>query len=295
MRRILLLAGILVLVRSVSAVAQGDEAKKAEVLATVQKLFDGMRARDTAAVSQVLDSSARLVTTLNANGVADMDITAVPDFVRIVAIAAPGQLLDERIGGPEVGVEDNLATVWVPYRFYLGTGFSHCGIDAFQLAKTSSGWKIIALADTRRAPAECESAAQGDEAKKAAVLATVQKLFDGMRARDTVAISQVMDPISRLMTSRTRSGAPVVEARSTPDFIHDIATAPAGQVLDERMQDPEVRAEDNLATVWTKYRFYVGERFSHCGVDVFQLARTLSGWKIIALAYTIRPAPECGT
>ncbi len=47
-------------------------------------------------------------------------------------------------------VDDGLATVWVPYAFYVGTRFSHCGYDAFQLARTPQGWRIIAIADTQR-------------------------------------------------------------------------------------------------------------------------------------------------
>jgi len=155
MRRTLLLLTIVLLGSSVPAVAQDAAAQKAAVMAAVQKLFDGMRARDTVALAQVLDSSARLVTTFGANGVPDMDVTAVPVFIHIVATAQPGQLLDERIDTPVIELEDNLASVWVKYRFYIGERFSHCGLDAMQLARTINGWQIIALADTRRMPAEC--------------------------------------------------------------------------------------------------------------------------------------------
>jgi hypothetical protein len=37
-----------------------------------------------------------------------------------------------------------------------------------------------------------------------------------------------------------------------------------------------------------EYRFYVGERFSHCGVDSFHLVRTADGWRIVDLADTRR-------
>ncbi len=47
-------------------------------------------------------------------------------------------------------VEDNLATVWLAYDFFVGDELDHCGEDTFQLARTSLGWKIIAIADTRR-------------------------------------------------------------------------------------------------------------------------------------------------
>jgi hypothetical protein len=59
--------------------------------------------------------------------------------------------LDERISSPEVRVADNLATVWARYELYVNDKYNHCGIDAFQLVKTDIGWKISAIADTRRA------------------------------------------------------------------------------------------------------------------------------------------------
>ena len=31
-----------------------------------------------------------------------------------------------------------------------GEQFSHCGVDAFQLAKYQEGWKVVTLADTRQ-------------------------------------------------------------------------------------------------------------------------------------------------
>src|SRR5436309_1278445 len=58
--------------------------------------------------------------------------------------------LDERSWGSEVRIDDNLATVWVKYEFVAGGQFSHCGVDAFQLFKGPTGWKIFQVADTHR-------------------------------------------------------------------------------------------------------------------------------------------------
>lgn len=154
MRRIMMLAAAFLLA-SMPAQAQDTDASKRDVLQAVQKLFDGMRARDTAALTQVLDSTARLVTTFGTSEAPDMDVTPALQFIQIVATAAPGQLLDERIETPTIQIEDNLASVWVKYRFYIGERFSHCGVDAMMLARTIAGWKIIALADTRRQAAQC--------------------------------------------------------------------------------------------------------------------------------------------
>jgi hypothetical protein len=43
-----------------------------------------------------------------------------------------------------------MATAWVPYKFYRGRQFSHCGVNAFTLIKLTSEWKIGSITDTRR-------------------------------------------------------------------------------------------------------------------------------------------------
>ena len=152
----LALSALLLTTMIVPLAAQDPATSEQEVRQTVTRLFDAMRARDTAALRAVFDSNARLVTTFNRNGIPVTDATPANDFIRVVATAAPGQLLDERISDTEIDVEDNLASVWTKYKFYVGTQFSHCGVDAMQLAKTTEGWKIIALADTRRQAAQCQ-------------------------------------------------------------------------------------------------------------------------------------------
>ena len=52
------------------------------------------------------------------------------------------------------------------------------------------------------------------------------------------------------------------------------------------------RIDDDLAQVWTDYAFYAGEKFSHCGIDAFQLIRGSDGrWRIINLIDTRRQEP----
>jgi hypothetical protein len=48
----------------------------------------------------------------------------------------------ERMWSPQVRVYKGIATLWAPYDFWLNGAFSHCGIDSFELAKTSEGWKL---------------------------------------------------------------------------------------------------------------------------------------------------------
>ncbi len=70
-------------------------------------------------------------------------------FVR--AVGTPhGEMWDERTRDEMVHVDGGMAMAWAPYDFYRGTKFSHCGVDNIQLARTTAGWKIIALVDTRQ-------------------------------------------------------------------------------------------------------------------------------------------------
>jgi len=141
---------------SLDAQAPAASASEQEVRAVVAKMFDAMRARDTAVLRTIFDSGARLITTSNRNGAPEVRVTPINDFIGITATAAAGQLLDERIMNTEVKVSDNLASVWTDYKFYVGERFSHCGVDNFQLARGTDGWKIVALADTQKPAPQCQ-------------------------------------------------------------------------------------------------------------------------------------------
>lgn len=123
---------------------------EAAVLAPIHQLFDGMRAGDSSMVHAAFYPTARLQTTYtDKNGDPQIHTGDLGQFM--VSIGTPHeQMYDEQIWGYEVKIEDNLATVWTPYTFYLGETMSHCGVNAFQVAKTGEGWKIIQIADTRK-------------------------------------------------------------------------------------------------------------------------------------------------
>lgn len=122
---------------------------------------------------------------------------------------------------------------------------------------------------------------------RAAVLATVHRLFDAMRAGDSAAVRTVFHPAALLATAVVRQGAPVLQVDTLEAFIRAVGT-PHDEVWDERIRDEEVRIDGPLASVWTEYSFFAGDRFSHCGVDAFQLARGAEGWRIIVLSDTRR-------
>lgn len=131
-------------------------------------------------------------------------------------------------------------------------------------------------------------AASAQHADEEAVLATVVRLFDGMRAADSSAVRAAFHPIATLYSvGADRSGEPVVRATPVDRFIEAIGT-PHEEVWDEHLGAAEIRLDGDLATVWVPYAFYLGEAFSHCGTNAFHLARTGGDWRIIHITDTRR-------
>jgi len=259
-------------------------AQTAPAAATVEGLFNAMRAQDTTAMRAAFHPDARLLGT-------GSRVQFIPISAWLNGIARATAKPDERLYDIESRVDGPLATVWTRYDFYLGDAFSHCGYDAFQLVLIGGAWKILQTADTqRRGQAACApdpAETKPTSADTAAVVAAVQRLFDAMRTRDTVAIRAAFIPQGAL--AAIRENADSVRLQTLDAFTASIGRSTSE--LHERMVKPEVRISDGLATVWTWYDFHVGERFTHCGVDAVQLARTAEGWKIAHITYTTRSSP----
>ena len=122
----------------------------AEVRAVVDQLFTGMKTGDSSLVARSFTADATLQSvSLAADGKVKAHKDGIGGFVK--AVGTPHQeMWDERIYDLKIQIDGPMATVWAPYKFYLGEKFSHCGVNAFTLIKTESGWKIADITDTRR-------------------------------------------------------------------------------------------------------------------------------------------------
>ena len=116
------------------------------------------------------------------------------------------------------------------------------------------------------------------------VLAVVQATFDAMREQDGDRLRGLFHPEARLFSTGLREGGPSISVLTVDAFVE--AVTASRDLVDERFHNPEVRIEDNLASVWTPYTLRRDEVFSHCGIDALHLIRVESGWKIVGIAYT---------
>jgi len=124
---------------------------------------------------------------------------------------------------------------------------------------------------------------QAATAEKQAVLAPVMALFDGMAKRDAEAIKKPLLTGGSLVLMR--DGKPV--QMTFADFADRVAK-PGTTHIEERIHDPLVRIDHDLAVVWAPFEFLENGKVEHCGTDLFNLVRTNGKWLIASIADTGR-------
>lgn len=143
------MALLLLAMAAVPAVAQ--TAEKNAVESVIHRLFMGMEKGDSAMVGSAFQADVAFITIFR-------DTQNNPQLERenssrefLKAVGTPHKdVWHEEIWNLSIQVDGDFAQAWCNYAFYLGNKFSHCGVDAFQLYREKTGWKIFQLADTRR-------------------------------------------------------------------------------------------------------------------------------------------------
>ena len=126
--------------------------------------------------------------------------------------------------------------------------------------------------------------AAAQDADQAAAYQVVTRLFDAMRARDTTAMRAVFIANASMQSL----GDSAVKFDGVTPWIEGVGKARAGLLLEERLANAVIRIDANLASVWVDYWFFAGDRFSHCGVDSFQLTKQSGVWRIFSVVDTRR-------
>jgi hypothetical protein len=116
-----------------------------------------------------------------------------------------------------------------------------------------------------------------------AVLAPVQAMFDGMAKRDAAAIKAPLLPGGTMVLMR--DGKPT---QMTFDSFAERVGKPGMTHIEERIHDPLVRIDNDLAVVWAPFEFLIDGKVDHCGTDLFNLVRQDGKWLIASVADTGR-------
>ncbi len=122
-----------------------------------------------------------------------------------------------------------------------------------------------------------------DSAEEQAVLAPITQLFDGMAKRDAAAIKKPL--LSGGTMVLMRDGKPT--QMTFEDFANRVGK-PGTTQIQERIHDPLVRIDNDLAVVWAPFEFLVDGKVDHCGTDLFNVVRADGQWVIASVADTGR-------
>lgn len=138
--------------------------------------------------------------------------------------------------------------------------------------------------------AVCLSISVNAQSAEDSVKTVVNNLFTAMKNADAAMLKSVFADSAMLQTiTRNKEGKIIVQTDEVAGFVDQITKLPK-DAADERITYDVVRVDGPLAIVWTPYKFYFNGKFSHCGVNSFQLVRFNGNWKIQYLIDTRRRA-----
>jgi ketosteroid isomerase-like protein len=116
--------------------------------------------------------------------------------------------------------------------------------------------------------------------EEAAVKATINQLFVGMRNADSTAVFSTFAPGAIMQTIvQSKEGKSSVRQNPVAGFASYVGKQAKG-AADEQIVFETIKVDGDLAIAWTPYRFIFNGNFSHCGVNTFTLVKLDGIWKI---------------
>lgn len=126
------------------------------------------------------------------------------------------------------------------------------------------------------------------KAQEPEIHAAINRLFTAMYTRDTTALRACFIPAASLFTfSHDSRGNPRAKGETVTDFIRGVSLIGEAP-FEERLTAWHLLVDDGIASVWAPYEYYFEGKFTHCGVNSFQLLQVQGDWKIAQLTDTRR-------
>lgn len=119
------------------------------------------------------------------------------------------------------------------------------------------------------------------------VMAPINALFDGLARRDSATILAAMRADGSATTASEKAdGTRTVHRMTAAEFA--AAIKPGPERYQERISDPAIEIDGDIAMVWAPYTFLVDGKVHHCGVDHFDLVREGGSWKVANITWSSR-------
>jgi hypothetical protein len=143
--------------------------------------------------------------------------------------------------------------------------------------------RVVSLSLVAIAVASVPSSLYSATSEEQAVLAPIAAMFDGMTKRDAGAIKEPLLAGGSMVLMR--DGKPT---QMTFEAFAEHVGKPGTSHIEERIHDPLIKIDHDLAVVWAPFEFLVDGKVDHCGTDLFNLVRKDDKWLIASVADTGR-------
>jgi len=123
--------------------------------------------------------------------------------------------------------------------------------------------------------------------EEAGVMAPIEALFAALAARDGQALlAQVRPEGGATAVEEKADGSRSIRRSSWSEFAAGLKPGPERYA--ERLTDPAVDIDGDIAMVWSPYVFTIDGRVAHCGTDHFDMVREAGRWKILNITWSKR-------
>ena len=119
------------------------------------------------------------------------------------------------------------------------------------------------------------------------IKSTVKSIFDAISLADSNLLKTFLHQKCNLRSIEIKpDGSNELTESDIKNFIESIGTKRQNLKLEERVTGYEVNIHDAMAIVSTPYQFFINDKLSHAGTNVFTLFNDSGKWKIINIIDT---------
>lgn len=118
-----------------------------------------------------------------------------------------------------------------------------------------------------------------------AIMATIDGFFKAINTNDLALMrSLAMSDAMNYSVTILPDGSTQVHPYTQEYFLDPKNLGP--EKLTERYWDPKLMIHKGIAVFWAPYDFYIDGKFSHCGIDAFDLIKVDGMWKVGNASWT---------
>ena len=130
---------------------------------------------------------------------------------------------------------------------------------------------------------------QAKENENDLIKKTIGNLLESMHQGDTTALQDLFaDKVLVLHVNSVSDTTSNVTTENSADYLKQVGAFRKEPWDMQIVRYDDMNVGNGIAVVWASYKFYIGKKFDHCGITVFQMIKRKNHWKFISVFYSIK-------